>query len=142
LSAPETWSRLVPEFACRDLRASLAFYRDVLGFAVCYERPGFAFLDLGGAQLMLEQEGGEWVTAPRTHPYGRGVNVQIDVEDAEALRARILGAGVSLFRDMRTERRRAGAWEIVEREFLVADPDGYLLRFSESLEDILVEGDK
>ena len=49
--------RLVPELLCRDVQASLAFYRNIIGFEVLYERPeeGFAYLSLSGAELMLEQ---------------------------------------------------------------------------------------
>ena len=50
---------LIPELAVQSLGESLAFYRDLLGFAVAYARPeeGFAFLQLGDAQLMLDQIG-------------------------------------------------------------------------------------
>ena len=50
---------LVPELSVRDCAASLRFYRDILGFAVRYQRPeeGFAYLALGEAELMLDQIG-------------------------------------------------------------------------------------
>jgi lactoylglutathione lyase len=50
-------NRLVPELYCADLERSLRFYRETLGFAVCYARPEerFAYLERDGAQLMLEQ---------------------------------------------------------------------------------------
>ena len=40
-----------------DLDASVAFYRDVLGLRLIarFDPPGLAFLDLGGARLLLEQ---------------------------------------------------------------------------------------
>ncbi len=39
-----------------DLDAAVAFYRDVLGlrFIARFDPPGLAFLDLGGARLLLE----------------------------------------------------------------------------------------
>ena len=50
---------LVPELAVSNWRASRAFYCDLIGFAVRYERPedGFSFLELGGAELMIDEIG-------------------------------------------------------------------------------------
>ena len=50
---------LVPEFLVTDLGASLAFWRDLCGFTVLYDRPEerFAYLTLGSAHLMLEEVG-------------------------------------------------------------------------------------
>ena len=55
-SEPEfAWARLVPELLVTDINKSLRFWRDLCGFAVLFNRPdeGFAYLDLGGAQIML-----------------------------------------------------------------------------------------
>ena len=40
-----------------DLRASIEFYRDRLGFSLIaqFDPPGLAFFDLGGVRLMLEK---------------------------------------------------------------------------------------
>lgn len=51
---------------------------------MAYQRPedGFAYLDSNGAQVMLEQadpDAGQWLTAPLSKPFGRGINLQIDV---------------------------------------------------------------
>lgn len=48
---------LVPELICSDIARSRAFYCDVLGFSVVYERPGerFVYLEREGAEIMLEQ---------------------------------------------------------------------------------------
>ena len=53
------FNALIPELAVSNCKASLAFYRDILGFYVVYERidEGFAFLELGNAQLMLDEIG-------------------------------------------------------------------------------------
>ena len=60
------WAALVPELAVLDLAESLAFYTDLLGFVVVFDRPEtrFAYLQLGDAQLMLDQhaEGQGWQT--------------------------------------------------------------------------------
>ena len=51
---------LDPELDVSDLDCSLTFYVDVVGFSVLYDRPEerFAFLDLDGARLMLEEAAG------------------------------------------------------------------------------------
>ena len=128
-----SWARLVPELSCSDLDVSLAFYRDLLGFAVRFEREGFAYLDLDGAQLMLEAQEAGWTTGQLERPYGRGINFQIDITDVEALQDRLDAAGVALFRRSADAWYRAGAVEHGQRELLVQDPDGYLLRFAQTL---------
>ena len=62
---------MVPELLVTDFDASLAFWRDILGFAVAYARPAerFAYLERSeGAQVMLHPRAGVWETAgPRCH---------------------------------------------------------------------------
>ena len=131
------WNPMVPELLVSDFEVSRAFYVELLGFTVCFERtdPPFAYLDLGGAQLMIEQDHPQaWLTADLEPPRGRGINLQIEVEDATRLRDRLKTAGHQPFRDL------TDAWYDVGggsrsglRQFLVQDPDGYLLRFAEPL---------
>ena len=124
------WARLVPELMCTDLHKSIAFYRDVIGFAVLFERPedGFAYLHLGEAQLMLEQGFEGWLTGEMELPFGRGINLQLEVDDATALATRIERAGHTLFDRCRRRWYRQENIEHGQDEFLVQDPDGYLLR--------------
>ncbi|MGE7367800.1 VOC family protein [Neorhizobium sp. NPDC001467] len=58
------FNALVPELDVSDIAASLHFWCDLLGFHIVYDRPaaGFAFLEREGAQVMLCQVNGEWVT--------------------------------------------------------------------------------
>ena len=48
---------LTPELSCSDIKKSLQFYTDTLGFIVQYQRPedGFAMLERQGARIMLDQ---------------------------------------------------------------------------------------
>jgi len=50
------WATLVPELVVTDLTTSLQFWCEYIGFSILYERKEefFAYLELGGAQLMLE----------------------------------------------------------------------------------------
>lgn len=129
-------ARLVPELVCRDLSASLRFYLDVLGFRILYQRPEdrFAYLEREGAELMLDQlSEGSWLTAETSPPFGRGLNLQIQVSDADSLYARVGAAGGPVFKEIEEAWYRAGDHHVGNRQFLVQDPDGYLLRFFQDL---------
>ena len=131
---------LVPELDVVDLEASLAFYVGVLEFAVRYSRPEeqFAYLEREGAELMLEAAPGpgrRFRTAPLERPFGRGLNLQIACSDVTALWARVTSAAAEVIIPLETRWYRAGAVERGNRQFVVADPDGYLLRFFQDLGD-------
>src|SRR5690348_9990994 len=80
---------LVPELLVADLQKSLRFWRDVCNFTVAFDRldEGFAYLDLNGAQVMLEECGRNrnWVTGQLEFPLGRGVNFQVRVPTIEPI---------------------------------------------------------
>ena len=124
---------LVPELLVTDLDVSLRFWVDRCGFTIRYDRPDerFAYLVLGSAHLMLEQAGTgrNWLTGPLDPPLGRGVNLQISVADSDAVAAALDRAGVPLFMAPETKWYATGDTEVGVRQFLVADPDGYLIRF-------------
>ena len=127
------FNTLIPELAVSDLAASLDFYRDILGFAVVYAREpeGFAFLQLGSAQVMLDEIGlgRTWRTAALVRPLGRGMNLQITVPDLEDLLERLTRAGIALFLPPETRHYEVDGNTLAQRQFCVQDPDGYLLRF-------------
>jgi catechol 2,3-dioxygenase-like lactoylglutathione lyase family enzyme len=141
---------LVPELDVQDLDASLRFYVGVIGFAVVFERTNerFAYLGLDGVELMLQDASGpgrRFRTAPLQHPFGRGINLQIEVRDVDGTLEAVQAAGIEPVIPIEerwydvdvvaptgrwTER---GAMQAGNRQFVVADPDGYLLRFYTSL---------
>ncbi|MCZ8153017.1 MAG: VOC family protein [Rhodobacteraceae bacterium] len=132
----EEWAALVPELLVADLARSRAFYCDLCGFAVRFARPEdrFLYLELGAAQIMLEEMGEEaWVTGPMQAPFGRGINLQIEVEAVAPIAARLAAAGVVPFRALHEAWYREGDVEHGQAQLLVQDPDGYLLRFVEVL---------
>lgn len=127
---------LVPELVCSDIDRSLRFYRDVLGFSLRYARPEerFAYLEREGAELMLEQPTGRaFLAAEPAFPFGRGMNLQIAVSTVDALHAAVLAAGADVFLPLEESWYRRGAEEAGNRQFVVMDPDGYLLRFFQDL---------
>jgi catechol 2,3-dioxygenase-like lactoylglutathione lyase family enzyme len=133
---------LVPELNATSLEASLRFWCDILGFRVLYGRPdeGFAAIERDGVEFMIDQHDlgpgervGIWETAPRERPFGRGINFEITVTNADALLSSILAAGWPIFFGPEERWYRVGEEEAGVRQFLVQDPDGYLLRFSQAI---------
>jgi catechol 2,3-dioxygenase-like lactoylglutathione lyase family enzyme len=125
---------LVPELDVSDLDVSLAFYEQSCGFEAVYARPEerFVYLALGGAELMLQQAAGpgrRFRTAPLQRPFGRGVNLQIEVEDVTRIWQRCLERAVEIVVPIEERSYRAGSATLTSRQFVAADPDGYLLRF-------------
>lgn len=129
---------LVPEFYSSDFLCSLKFYTKTLGFSVRYARmeERFAYLEREGAQLMIEQTvdpARAFVIGELAHPYGRGMNLQIMVSDVDSLYATVQAARGTIFLPIEDKWYRADSIELGNRQFVVADPDGYLLRFAEFL---------
>jgi len=126
---------LVPELSVTDINVSKDFYIEVLGFEIEYERieDSFVFLSLGEAQIMLEEINGNWNTSELQHPFGRGINFQIESKDVDGLAAGIRKKNMVLFKDVFVSHYECGGQMITEKEILVQDPDGYLLRFSETI---------
>ena len=127
------FNSLIPELAVSDIGRTKDFYMNVLSFRLEYERPEdkFVFLSLEGNQLMFEQDNGNWSTGALEYPYGRGVNFEMTVSDVEKLYKRVLEAGIRPFRELKVSHYRNGDEDIVQKEFLIQDPDGYLLRFTD-----------
>ena len=128
---------LVPELSVTDYEASRHFWCNLVGFSLRYERPeeGFGYLVLGNAHLMLDQinQGRTWATGSLERPLGRGINFEVQVENLDTVLQRIMSAGWPIFVEPEEKWYRAGDIEIGVRQFLVQDPDGYLLRLQQEI---------
>jgi hypothetical protein len=79
---------------------------------------------------MLEQPTGRMlVCGERERPYGRGVNFQIEVADVASLYATILASSWPVFLELEDRWYRQEELAFGNRQFVIQDPDGYLLRF-------------
>lgn len=127
------FNKTIPELSVFDIKKSKKFYIDRLGAKIEYERPEdkFVFLSLEGNQLMLEEIHADgWNIGNLTYPLGQGINISLEVTDVDSIYQRIKEHSISLYRDM-TVSHYAGASEMIEqKEFLLQDPNGYLLRFT------------
>lgn len=129
---------VVPELDVSDLAASLKIYIDIFGFRIHAQRPEerFAYLIRDGAHLMLEEAAGpgrRFRTAPLEQPFGRGINLQIAVTDVDDVHRAVESAKLSIVIPLEERWYRQGTVERGNRQFVVADPDGYLLRFAQDL---------
>lgn len=109
---------------------SFAFWTGPIGFTICYTRPAqkFAYLERPeGAQMMFYERDGDWETGAFEPPLGRGAILQIDVKDVSTIHAAIVAAGIPRYVELREKWRNWGDREGCQREFLVQDPDGYLV---------------
>ena len=85
---------------------------------------------------MLDQhsaEGRHWLTRPFAPPLGNGVNFQVTVDAVAPILERLAAAGWPLFMPVEDKWYRVGDRETGQRQFVVADPDGYLLRPAQDL---------
>ncbi|MGG0550414.1 VOC family protein [Priestia megaterium] len=123
------FNKLIPELSVKDINRSKEFYLENIGFELIYERVAekFAFISLNGAQIMIEECNGHWQTGELEYPYGRGINFQIEVENIESILQNLNKYKITLFRESMLNNYSG----FVQKEFIVQDPDGYLLRFSQ-----------
>jgi len=129
-----SFNRLIPELTVSDIHRTKQFYIETLGFRLEYERPEdkFIFVSFEGSQLMFEElhEDG-WNVAEMTHPFGRGINFSIEADDIDSLYEKLLAKQYPLYRAMTVSQYEANGVCLEQKEFLVQDPDGYLLRFTQ-----------
>lgn len=133
---------LTPELCCSNIKSSLSFYIEILGFKIQYQREeeGFAMLERQGSRIMLDEIGENqtevkrtWISAPMEIPFGRGINLEIKTSNVEELYRRCKQSGADIFLPIEDKWYRADNLEIGNRQFIVLDPDGYMLRFAENI---------
>lgn len=128
------FNKLIPELTVSDINTTKKFYTEVLGFKIEYERikDKFAFLSLGEAQLMIEQINDNWTVGELKYPFGNGINLQIEIDNLDSFVKKVQAKNIILFKDIFTSYYQCDNVCYMEKEVLIQDPDGYLLRFSET----------
>lgn len=122
---------LIPELSVSNIDISKKFYLD-LGFKIRYERKEnkFCFLQLEGNQIMIEENNDNWNTGKLEHPYGRGINLSMTVSNIEKMYEILKEKNIKFFLDLEIHEYRIDDKISYDKEFLIQDPDGYLLRFN------------
>ena len=130
------FNKNIPELSVSNLENSLIFYT-TLGFKVEYERPEnrFVFLSMGDIQFMLQElsDNDKWNLVPLTYPFGNGINFQLEVDSVDKIYSKLKEQNYPIAFDIEENWYRQDDKLLGNKEFLVQDPDGYLLRFSEDL---------
>ncbi|MFE0508072.1 bleomycin resistance protein [Peribacillus butanolivorans] len=134
---------LVPELSVSDINKSLNFYLNILTFKLEYHRPEdkFAMLSLNDCQIMIEEINGYWQTGELSYPFGRGINFQITVSDINEIYKSLRMYQYPIKIEIQENWYRADTKLVGQKEFLIMDPDGYLLRFVQTLGERENEGD-
>lgn len=130
------FNKIIPELSITNLETSLKFYK-TLGFKIEYERPedNFVFLSLGEIQIMLQEitDNDKWSVAPLKYPFGNGINFQLEINNIEKLYNILKDKNYKVAFEIEENWYRQDNKLLGNKEFLVQDPDGYLLRFTEDL---------
>lgn len=130
------WNKMIPELSVTNLDKSLAFYKTA-GFVVEYDRPenNFAFISLGEIQFMLQQVSADdkWSVAPLVYPFGNGINFQLEVDNLSEIYDNFKDSGYKISFAIEENWYRQDGKLLGNKEFLIQDPDGYLLRFFQDL---------
>lgn len=109
--------------AVQDLAASVDYYTRVLGMAVDFTAPGWAFLSRGSFRVML----GECADAMPAHETGdHSYFVYVTVEGIDELYGELVGNGSTL-----TQRLADKPWRM--REFGVRTPEGHRIMFGQEM---------
>jgi catechol 2,3-dioxygenase-like lactoylglutathione lyase family enzyme len=132
-TTPAPIAAISPFFIVNDVPASMAFYRDTLGFEIAFEgpKPGDIFFGIvrrGGAQILMKSVG-----VPPVPNYTRDIKQGIARWDAfvftpepDALAAEFSSRGVRFFVPLADTSDGL-------RGFEVQDVDGYILFFGRTL---------
>ena len=131
------FNKLIPELSVTNIEDSKNFYINILGFKLEYERKEdkFAFLSYNGSQIMIEEVNNHWSVGELIYPFGRGINFQIECENVDALSKNLKENNIPIYKDVFESRYRADNIVYIEKELLVQDLDGYLLRFQQTLKE-------
>ncbi len=125
------FNSLIPELSVTDISKSLKFYQK-LGFQVKYQREEskFYFLELEENQLMIEEINEHWNVGVLEYPFGRGINISMTLQDIDSFYEKVKSLKIPIFQDLKVSEYRVQDQIYQDKEFLIQDPDGYLLRFN------------
>ncbi len=126
------FNRLIPELSVSNIEKSKEFYLNI-GFKIKYERKEtkFCFIELEGNQIMIEEVNNHWDTGKLEYPFGRGINISMTIDDVENYYKILSEKNIKMFKDLEVHNYRVDNKVYEDKEFLIQDPDGYLLRFND-----------
>ena len=125
------FNSLIPELTVTNIEKSKEFYQNI-GFEIMYERKEnkFCFLQLEDNQIMIEEQNDNWNVGEMEYPFGRGINISMSISDVEKLYEELKNKNIKMFLDLEIHEYKVNDEIYKDTEFLIQDPDGYLLRFN------------
>jgi uncharacterized glyoxalase superfamily protein PhnB len=117
-----------PTLAVRDMKKTIEFYRDSLGFklGICFpdaSNPEYADLSKDGMSLMFLPA--ESMGIGKKDKLGTGVNIYMQIDgDIDDYHQELQGKGINIVVDIKDE-------PYGTRDFTITDIDGYLLTFNQ-----------
>ena len=125
------FNSLIPELSVSNIANSIEFYTSI-GFQIVYERKKdkFCFLELENNQIMIEQINNNWNTGILEYPFGRGINISMSIKNIDQYYNNIKEKNIKIFQEIQINKYQVDEKIYEDKEFLIQDPDGYLLRFN------------
>lgn len=80
---------------------------------------------------MLDQINGNWSVGKMEYPFGNGINLSMRIENVEQKYKELKEKGIKMFWGLETHSYRVDDVVYEDKEFLIQDSDGYLLRFND-----------
>ena len=126
------FNSLIPELSVSNIEKSKKFYEN-LGFKIIYERieNKFCFMQIEDNQIMIEEKNDNWSVGKLEYPYGNGINISMAISDIENMYNELKRKQTDFFIDIKVSEYRVNGKIYQDKEFLIQDPDGYLLRFND-----------
>lgn len=126
------FNSLIPELSVSNINKSIDFYTSI-GFTIIYERKEdkFCFLELEDNQIMIEEINDNWNTGTLEYPFGRGINISMSVSNIDIIYDKVKLNNIKIFQEIKINKYKVNNIIYEDKEFLIQDPDGYLLRFNQ-----------
>lgn len=125
------FNSLIPELSVSNIDKSINFYLNI-GFKIVYERKEnkFCFLELENNQIMIEEINDNWNTGILEYPFGRGINISMTIKNIEIFYNNLKDKNIKFYQELKVSDYKVNDVIYEDKEFLIQDPDGYLLRFN------------
>ena len=79
---------------------------------------------------MIEEVNDNWNTGKLEYPFGRGINISMSIEDIDKYYLNLKEKNIKFFKELMINNYKVNEKIYEDKEFLIQDPDGYLLRFN------------
>ena len=79
---------------------------------------------------MIDQINNNWNTGILEYPFGRGINISMSIKNIDQYYNKIKEKNIKIFQEIQINKYQVDEKIYEDKEFLIQDPDGYLLRFN------------